>query len=627
MPRSFFSIFIVGIISVQCPAFAEMCDSACVFTALQKLYNTTGGYNWSRKNNWLSTLPVGQWQGVRKISSVVGGPYYSITLEKNNLVGTLPSDMVFPNLWHLRIGGNKGLTGEIPSAMIGNSPHLKRLSIREASFTGTLPANFFNLSSLESFEATNVAFSGTIPTEFGNLSELKILDFDKAFHGTIPESIFGLTKLEELAICHNPNITGVLSEKIGQLVNLKKLAMDSNSLTGMIPTTIFQLTNLEKVELQSNFFEGPIPFTIGESTSLKDLRLGNNNLEGTIPQALFGLSYLERIDIKRNFALSGSIHESVSDLANLQILDVSNCDLYGPLPTLSKILTPTYIDFSENFFSQSIPRNFLGSANSSSFIKVDLKSNLLTGVVPSSLSRLDYVDLNIIENYFVHISESICSKSGWMDGLVGEFGCNAIACSRKSQNKLGRQLDSITPCEECNTACYVGGRSCGVGNNCPNLIFTETPTFLPTQAPTMFPTMFPTVPLTNFPSTNPTKITSSPTQRFSSTPSSFPTVSPQTEQPVTTASPSIFPTDISSSYPTGETKTGSPTIAPSDVIDLRNAIISGPPTTSRIDTISMPSYTPADLDLKNVIPRSNTFSFSVINTCSLFAICTVKVLF
>ena len=57
--------------------------------ALVALYNSTGGSGWTRKDNWLSDGPVGEWQGV---GTNEAGKVTVLRLDSNGLAGPLPAD-------------------------------------------------------------------------------------------------------------------------------------------------------------------------------------------------------------------------------------------------------------------------------------------------------------------------------------------------------------------------------------------------------------------------------------------------------------------------------------------------------------------------------------------------------
>ena len=79
--------------------------------ALVELYNSTGGDNWWRKDNWLSDHTVGSWFGVNASSD---GCVTTLSLHNNQLSGEIPPQLTrLASLEGLYLYGNQ-LTGEIP---------------------------------------------------------------------------------------------------------------------------------------------------------------------------------------------------------------------------------------------------------------------------------------------------------------------------------------------------------------------------------------------------------------------------------------------------------------------------------------------------------------------------------
>ena len=58
--------------------------------ALVALYNATGGPNWRRNNNWLSDVPISEWEDVATDNN---GRVTELDLEGNQLSGCVPSSL------------------------------------------------------------------------------------------------------------------------------------------------------------------------------------------------------------------------------------------------------------------------------------------------------------------------------------------------------------------------------------------------------------------------------------------------------------------------------------------------------------------------------------------------------
>jgi hypothetical protein len=111
---------------------------------------------------------------------------------------------------------------------------------------------------------------------------------------------------------------------------------------------------------------------------------------------------------------------------------------------------------SKNYFSGTVPDEFLSSVNPTFFDYLDLSENFLTGTVPSILSHFDIIYLQ--ENQFSAVDPELCDKS--RGGLFKQFGCDAILCPSGTYNVIGRQDSEINACETCPGSPYYGATSC-----------------------------------------------------------------------------------------------------------------------------------------------------------------------
>jgi Leucine-rich repeat (LRR) protein len=71
--------------------------------------------------------------------------------------------------------------------------------------------------------------------------------------------------------------------------------------------------------------------------------------------------------------------------------------------------------------------------------------------------------LVIAGNKISDIDESFCYESGWMNGLVGLYGCDAFACPKGSYNIYGRQISDAglcIPCPYLSSATSYGSTTC-----------------------------------------------------------------------------------------------------------------------------------------------------------------------
>ena len=111
------------------------------------------------------------------------------------------------------------------------------------------------------------------------------------------------------------SVVGEISESIGNLINLRELALDGNKLTGEIPESIGNLINLTYLNLERNQLTGKIPESIGNLTNLTYLGLRDNQLTGEIPENISKLNNLTSLSLWGN-QLNGKIPESVCNLSD-----------------------------------------------------------------------------------------------------------------------------------------------------------------------------------------------------------------------------------------------------------------------------------------------------------------------
>ena len=92
-------------------------------SALEAIYDATGGGDWYSRDNWLSDRPLDDWYGV---STNADGYVDSINLHGNGLSGPIPAELGnLANLEILWLNGT-GVSGPIP-AELGNLANLKEL--------------------------------------------------------------------------------------------------------------------------------------------------------------------------------------------------------------------------------------------------------------------------------------------------------------------------------------------------------------------------------------------------------------------------------------------------------------------------------------------------------------------
>lgn len=229
----------------SCGDVGEIPNADC--TALEALYNSTNGNNWSNNSGWLATNTPCSWYGI--ICS--GGRVTELNLSTNNLAGPLPTELQQLTALTALILDNNGLSGGIP-AQVGNMTNLQTLLLAKNPLGGTIPAALGNLANLEYLQIFQSDLTGSLPKELGNLSKLI------------------------------------------------RLAVGGNFLTGTIPPELGNLGNLERIVLNQNRFDGTLPPELGDLGSIVDLWMSYNQFHGEIPARITQLSTVSNINFGYN---------------------------------------------------------------------------------------------------------------------------------------------------------------------------------------------------------------------------------------------------------------------------------------------------------------------------------------
>lgn len=375
--------------------------------ALVALYASTNGAGWSDNTNWLQTPNVGLWRGVE----VIYGELRSLSLESNNLVGVLPTEI--GNLKDLRslFLPLNFLSGSIPKEIF-QLEELRGLYLFDNQLSGSIPLDESFSPVISIIELENNLLTGQIPSTLSQTNKLWHLNLsNNQLTGSIPSSIGALNELTELELSSN-QLSGKISSTLGNLRNLKKLWIDNNLLTGSIPAELGNLRDLYYLRLQNNRLSGSIPPELGSLNWLRELRLDNNLLSGAIPHEMQN-ERLENLNLSNN-QLSGEIPPETKNLYSLTNLMLSNNQLSGEIPGglfyKSNLLT---VDLEGNQLSGSIPA---GVEDASSIKSLNLSRNQLSGTIPAEMGTLtNLVSLNLANN---RIEGTIPAEMGAMTSLI-----------------------------------------------------------------------------------------------------------------------------------------------------------------------------------------------------------------
>ncbi|KAL1328228.1 hypothetical protein HN51_038130 [Arachis hypogaea] len=143
----------------------------------------------------------------------------------------------------------------------------------------------------------------------------------------------------------------------------------------------------------------PIPSSIAALPYLSVIQIMSvSNLIGPIPTSITTLD-LNHLQIS-NISLSGTIPAFLSNLNNLITLELSNCNLSGPIPPslISRMPNLDGLTLSGNSLNGSIPHSFWSFSNQ--FLYLDLANNRLSGYIPKSLENQNVAFVFLNDNMF-----------------------------------------------------------------------------------------------------------------------------------------------------------------------------------------------------------------------------------
>ena len=147
---------------------------------------------------------------------------------------------------------------------------------------------------------------------------------------------------------------GTLSDKIGELEELRFFAIGGLGITGDIPKSF------------------------GNLKHLKELMINTTSMGGTIPDEIFSLPYLERLEICNNRSIKGELPEAIVNLSPtiVSCMFASN-NLSGRVPSGIRIRT---LRLTGNQYTE-YPFEYCKKGTTS----VNMGENFITGIIPDSI--------------------------------------------------------------------------------------------------------------------------------------------------------------------------------------------------------------------------------------------------
>ncbi|MBA0622828.1 hypothetical protein Godav_008331 [Gossypium davidsonii] len=268
-----------------------------------------------------------------------------------------------------------------------------------------------------------------------------------------PRNWFGIT-------CNEGHVTAITLNGLGLVGNfsfpvivglklLRNLSISSNQLTGTI-SNIGSIRSLQFLDLSVNAFHGVIPSGIA---NLKDLYL--NISQNLLVGELFahdGMPYFDSLEVldASNNQLVGTI-PSFNFIVSLRILRLGSNRLSGSLP--EALLQESSMILSELDLSLNQLEGPVGSITSTTLKKLNISSNKLSGFLPYRIGHCAVIDLsnNLLSgdlsriqgwgNYVEVIELSSNSLTGTLPDKTSEF--LRLTAFKVCNNSLQGVLPSI----------------------------------------------------------------------------------------------------------------------------------------------------------------------------------------
>jgi Leucine-rich repeat (LRR) protein len=392
---------------------------------------------------------------------------------ENALTGNLPY-FSSGQLDKLDISRNK-LSGFIPSNLGHNHELMTSLDVMHNRMSGPLPPSLDRMKNLELLSISNNGFWGVLPTSLGNLPQLTFLYADNNnFVGPIPSNLarpLGSggkgSLLEEIWVQQN-ELSGTLPASLADLSQLQSLYIDGNKFTGKVPG------DLCSEDLNVDFFDGVAADMERNLCDSVACPVDTTSLEGVFPcspcRSLHYNPYLGRtgkcIALGQRLILS-HFYDATSQLG--QWIGGSNWnDDKTPLCDFDGITC----DSKDNVVEIKLPaRGLTGTVPEEigflEYLEVlDVSDNQLTGFLPSDLRWAPLRKLDISGNRMKSVvPPMLCLKQGINgNGQNGDYNCQRIACPAGTFSPSGMMAGDYgeffcVPCED-EDANFLGRKQC-----------------------------------------------------------------------------------------------------------------------------------------------------------------------
>ncbi|CAL9049296.1 unnamed protein product [Musa banksii] len=371
-----------------------------------------------------------------------------LDLSRNNIVGWIPPSIGnLTNLVHLDLSMNN-ISGYIPETL-GTLIHMEELFLSNNHISGQIPKKIGKLHYLQNLDISYNNLSGQIPTMLGDQCNLTVLDLShNNIGGELTNLFYGLSTCSQGAsisflVLKGNNLTGIIPSSMGQLSQLHKVDLSSNSLAGNITEAHFlNLTSLLELIIASNSLNVILPNDWRPPFSAITIDMSFCHLRGKLPEWFQTQQQLKWLYLS-GVGVSGSLPIWFSNFSKgLEILNLSSNYLTGQLPSPPQFI----LDLSNNSFVGPIPSSFEEGA---SLILLSLSRNHINGDFPSFFCNMNFEVLDLSNNHLIgkipncHNSfptflRSLHLNNNNLSGTIPSFlkYCNKLITVDLGENKL-----------------------------------------------------------------------------------------------------------------------------------------------------------------------------------------------
>ncbi|XP_058729673.1 receptor protein kinase TMK1-like [Vicia villosa] len=280
-------------------------------------------------NGWL--FPMGLKNSVQLVT---------LSLVDCNVVGPLPDFLgTLSSLLNLRLSTNR-LSGEIPASFGQSSVRVLWLNDQQGSgMTGSIDV-IASMTFLTQVWLHGNTFTGVIPSNIGNLTSLKDLNLNRnQLVGLIPDSLANM-ELQKLDLSNNMFVGPIPMFKAAQPLYASNSFCQTKPGLECDPNVNILLNFLSDL----NYPSFVVPKWVGNDpcggswfglscfrNSVSIINLPRRNLTGTLSPSLAMLDSLLEIKLSGN-NITGKVPSNFTELKSLRLLDLSDNNFEPPLP-------------------------------------------------------------------------------------------------------------------------------------------------------------------------------------------------------------------------------------------------------------------------------------------------------